>query len=77
MNRAFATLRDSKVNGINMGPTWVLSAPDWPHGGPMNLAIRAAPTTDVPNAPIVAAITLRGEWSASPAQNVYIIQTIL
>ena len=23
-----------------MGPTWVLSAPDGPHVGPMNLAIR-------------------------------------
>ena len=25
-----------------MGPTWVLSAPDGPHVGPMNLAIREA-----------------------------------
>ena len=32
---------DSKVHGANMGPTWVLSAPDGPHVGPMNLAIRA------------------------------------
>ena len=31
---------DSKVPGANMGPTWVLSAPDGPHDGPMNLAIR-------------------------------------
>ena len=31
---------DSKVHGANMGPTWVLSAPDGPHAGPMNLAIR-------------------------------------
>ena len=31
---------DSKVRGANMGPTWVLSAPDGPHVGPMNLAIR-------------------------------------
>ena len=23
-----------------MGPTWVLSAPDGPHAGPMNFAIR-------------------------------------
>ena len=30
----------SKVNGANMGPTWVLSAPDGPHVGPMNLAIQ-------------------------------------
>ena len=28
-----------------MGPTWVLSAPDGPHVGPMNLAIRG-PSTD-------------------------------
>ena len=32
---------DSKIHGANMGPTWVLSAPDGPHVGPMNLAIRA------------------------------------
>ena len=31
---------DSKVHGANMGPTWVLSAPDGPHIGPMNLVIR-------------------------------------
>ena len=31
---------DSKVHGANMGPTWVLSALDGPHVGPMNLAIR-------------------------------------
>ena len=31
---------DNKVNGANMGPTWTLSAPDWPHVGPMNLVIR-------------------------------------
>ena len=30
---------DGKVHGVNMGPTWVLSAPDGPHVGPMNLAI--------------------------------------
>ena len=32
---------DSKVHGANMGPPWVLSAPEGPHVGPMNLAIRA------------------------------------
>ena len=30
----------SKVHGANMRPTWVLSAPDGPYVGPMNLAIR-------------------------------------
>ena len=34
---------DSKVQGANMGPTWVLSAPDGPHDGPMNSAIRDNP----------------------------------
>ena len=31
---------DHKVHGANMGSTWVLWAPDGPHVGPMNLAIR-------------------------------------
>ena len=33
---------DSKVHGANMGPNWVLSAPDGPHVDPMNLAIKEA-----------------------------------
>ena len=32
----------SGVHGVNMGPTWVLSAPDGPHVCPTNLAIRVA-----------------------------------
>ena len=31
---------DCKVHGANTGPAWILSAPDGPHDGPMNLAIR-------------------------------------
>ena len=31
---------ENKVYGANMGPSWVLSATDGPHIGPMNLAIR-------------------------------------
>ena len=31
---------DRQVHGANMGPTWVLSAPDGPHVGPMNLAMK-------------------------------------
>ena len=31
---------DNKVHGTNIGPTWALSAPDGPHVGPMNLAIK-------------------------------------
>ena len=34
------TFPDSKVRGANMGPTWGLWAPDGPHIGPINLAIR-------------------------------------
>ena len=34
------TTQDSKVYGASMGPPWVLSAPDGPHVGLMNLAIR-------------------------------------
>ena len=30
---------DSKVHGANMGPTWLPSAPDGPHVGPMNCTI--------------------------------------
>ena len=31
---------DSKIHGANNGPICVLSAPDGPHVGPMNFAIR-------------------------------------
>ena len=34
------SIPDSKIRGANIGPTWVLLAPDGPHVGPMNLAIR-------------------------------------
>ena len=34
-----SNIPDSKVRGTNMGPTWVLSAPDGTHVGPTNLAI--------------------------------------
>ena len=37
--------RDNKVHGANMGPIWGLSAPDGPHVGPMNLAIRVMMAT--------------------------------
>ena len=33
---------DSKVHGANMGPTWVLPAPDEPHDGPINFVIWVA-----------------------------------
>ena len=32
-----SSIPDSKVHGANTGPTWVLSAQDGPHVGPMNL----------------------------------------
>ena len=40
---------DSKVHGANMGSTWVLSAPDGPHVGPMNLAIMVNLLRTVPS----------------------------
>ena len=43
----YCDIPDSKVHGANMGPTWVLSAPDGPHIGPMNLAIRDCSITFV------------------------------
>ena len=47
----FNTDPDSKVHGANMGPTWVLSAPDGPHVGPMNLAVRGVILDHVITAP--------------------------
>ena len=35
-------LPDSKVHGANMGPTWVLSAPEGPHVGHMNYEVHEA-----------------------------------
>ena len=49
------TFPDSKVHGANMGPTSVLSAPDGPHVGPMNLAIRLLQTW-----------TIRVQWDVRP-----------
>ena len=40
MKLTVGIVRDSKIHGVNMGPTWVLSAQDGPHVGPMNLATR-------------------------------------
>ena len=34
---------DSNVHGANMGPTWVLSAPDGPHVGPNEAAYQGCP----------------------------------
>ena len=38
---------DSKVQGTNIGPTWVLLAPDGPHFGPIILAIRVSLQFDI------------------------------
>ena len=42
------TFPDSKVHGTNMGPTWILPAPDGPHVGPMNLAMRVSTISSRP-----------------------------
>ena len=39
-NPSISMYPESKVHGANIGPTWVLTAPDVPHVGPMNHAIR-------------------------------------
>ena len=44
LNRAYP---DSKVHGANMGPIWVLSAPNGPHVGAMNFAIWVATGYDL------------------------------
>ena len=51
-------IQDSKVHGANMGPVWVLSAPDGPHVGPMSLAIR---DTHCPTLVIIF-VNMTGEW---------------
>ena len=56
---------DSEVNGANMGPTWVLSAPDGTHDGPMNLAIRV--TLHKENTVVIDGIPSQG---ASGAESV-------
>ena len=40
VNQEHINTPDNKLHGANMGPTWVLSAPDGPHISPINLAIR-------------------------------------
>ena len=40
LHKYLTKIPDSKVHWANMGPTWVLSAPDGPNVGPMNLAMR-------------------------------------
>ena len=39
-SQTFRLVPDSKVHGVNIGPHWVMSAPDGPHVGSMTLAIR-------------------------------------
>ena len=54
------TFPDSKVHGANLGLTWVLSAPDGPHVGPMSLAIRVALT---PQSTAVPAEMIMPRWA--------------
>ena len=55
---------DSKVHGANMGPTWVLPAPDGSHAGPMNLAIRVVTLLHVSIADLQ--VQECGFWAGSP-----------
>ena len=62
----------SKVHGANMGPTWVLSAPDGPHVGPMNLAIKNV-LANASNAvdTILSAVSVWDRLSAIQDRNQY------
>ena len=51
---------DSKVHGVNMGHTWVLSAPDGPNVGPMNLALGVPLLRRINFNPILSYDTLPG-----------------
>ena len=53
--------QDSKVHGVNMGPTWVLSAPDGSHVGPMNPAIRVVQALAC--RPVGASLQFKPIWS--------------
>ena len=52
----FSNFPNSKVHGGNIGPTWVLSAPDGPHVGPMVLAIRFISQIDILNTSLEIAL---------------------
>ena len=71
------TCPDSKVHGANMGPTWVLSAPDGPHVGPMNLAIRVVTYNKLLNTAVQwwqnmeQAMNLQKTTHSSPSQVSY------
>ena len=52
---------DSKVPGANMGPIWVLSAPDGPHVGPRNLAIREYTSNSIMLLPLLLTTTSQGQ----------------
>ena len=62
---------DSKVHGANMGPTWVLSAPDGPHVGPMNLAIRVVLQGDSNLKGCQAASHLSDTWHHTWAETLH------
>ena len=55
------TYPDNKVHWANMGPIWVLSAPDGSHVGPMNLAHRIS----MPEFKLIDAYNERGPLLSS------------
>ena len=69
---------DSKVHGTNMGPTWVLSAPDGPHVGPMNLVIGVM-QSDRCSMPVKTRLALRlrytdSDWLWTTSHKAYMIR---
>ena len=72
-SRIAKTIPDSKVHGANMGLIWVRWAPDGPHVGPMNLAIRNIGSTSTRHrSDIFALVSRRSDglcylgWSRAP-----------
>ena len=53
---------DRKVHGAHMGPTWVLSASDGPHVGPINLASRWCSSAPRIRSPATMVLSLQAWW---------------
>ena len=60
---------DSKVHGANMRPIWVLSAPDGPHVGHMNLAFRDGTRIVSPSSGRQETCPIYATWNQCDGQN--------
>ena len=62
---------DNNIHGVNMGPTWDLSAPDGPHVGPMNLAFWGY----IKEASVASVKLIEAEWRIYASVNLVIIDS--